>query len=33
MAFNDVRMRAVTHCGIARADVERTLSVMRQTLS
>lgn len=33
MAFNDVRMRAVTHYGIARADVERTLSVMRQILS
>jgi len=33
MAFNDVRMRAVTHHGIERADVERTLSVMRQTLS
>jgi len=33
LAFNDVRMRAVTHHGIARADVERTLSVMRRTVS
>lgn len=33
MAFNNTRVRAVTHHGIARADIEHTLSTMQRLLA